>query len=84
MSEEEMNQFLEQWAESGEWDMYRQSPMYTVLQRCTEVALRSQAPAIEDWELEGWGDSSADEHGRVKYYIYVYGWSKKELSMRLA
>lgn len=67
----------------GDEDRYASSPMYSIMRLVVDQALRLQAPAVEDWELLGWRSASPDSNGRIRWFIYIAGWSKIELSMRL-
>ncbi|KAF8600146.1 hypothetical protein BDV93DRAFT_525567, partial [Ceratobasidium sp. AG-I] len=83
-SEHEMDVFLGIEAESGhDEDYYSSSPMSSIIRTVVDATLRSQAPTIEDWDLLGWDTSMPDNDGHVRWAVYVYGWSKKELTWRL-
>lgn len=79
-----MDEFLAIEAESGhDENYYPFSPMYSIIRNVVDLALRSQAPSIEDWDFLGWHMSQPDNDGRIRWFIYALGWSKKELTMRL-
>ncbi|KAF8601067.1 hypothetical protein BDV93DRAFT_524964 [Ceratobasidium sp. AG-I] len=69
--------------EMGDEARYESSPMYSIIRHVVDMALLSQAPTIEDWDLLGWRTAPPDNNGRIRWSVYVSGWSKKELSMRL-
>lgn len=79
-----MEGFLVMEAESGhDQDHYSSSLMSSIMRTVVDATLRSKAPAIEDWDLLGWDTSAPDENGSVRWVVYVIGWSKKELTLRL-